>query len=396
MDIIKLSTDTIDYTQLSLGEPTKNKGNSYFSEISYQEHPLYIQTSLAKIKELRGNSSTPKYIDLYFSLDSTKKEEVMFIEKMKEFDRNLKNVIKENVDKWFENAISDDDIDYFYVNSFKHTASECILRGHINGTRDTLVFNQKQEERTLSDIKDNEIVAILEVTGIQITSTSFSLRTQIKQVMIFEKKQLTFNKCLIQAQMDSNENNIVEDLEEETIQNSENTETTLENNELVPDNTQIEDNNENEDNNHVPLPQLVEDCGEKEEIVKTNIHPENATNEIDLVEFDINSTLEIEPLEKNVQQDILTEVNLDINDSEPISLKNPNEVFYELYREARKKAKLAKRAAMIAYLEAKNIKNTYMLDDIDDSDEDSDFLDDFESEHSESDESDSENEEQTE
>jgi hypothetical protein len=394
MDIIKLSTDTIDYTQLSLGEPTKNKGNSYFSEISYQGHPLYIQTSLAKIKEIKGNSSPPKYIDLYFSLDSTKKEEVMFIEKMKEFDRNLKNVIKENVDKWFENAISDDDIDYFYVNSFKHTASECILRGHINGTRDTLVFNQKQEERTLSDIKDNEIVAILEVTGIQITSTSFSLRTQIKQVMIFEKKQLTFNKCLIQAQIECNENNIVEDLEEETNQNGENTETTLENNELVPDNTQIGDNNENEYNIHVTLPQLVEDCGGKEEFVKTNIKLENTPQSTDLVEFDINSTLEIEPLEQNVKQDILTEVNLDINDSEPISLKKPNEVFYELYREARKKAKLAKRAAMIAYLEAKNIKNTYMLDDVDDSDDDSDFLD-FESEHSEN-ESDSENEEQTE
>ena len=60
------------------------------------------------------------------------------------------------------------------------------------------------------------------------------------------------------------------------------------------------------------------------------------------------------------------EVNLDELDS--ITLKNPNEVYFELYREARNKAKQAKRSAIIAYLEAKNIKKTYMLDNLNDSD----------------------------
>ena len=68
-------------------------------------------------------------------------------------------------------------------------------------------------------------------------------------------------------------------------------------------------------------------------------------------------------------KDSLEEFSIDINqlDDEPLKLKKPNEVFYEIYREARRKAKMAKKAAMIAILEAKNIKNTYMLDDIEDS-----------------------------
>ena len=64
----------------------------------------------------------------------------------------------------------------------------------------------------------------------------------------------------------------------------------------------------------------------------------------------------------------LEEFSLDIDSLEndtPMILKKPNEVYYEIYREARRKAKIAKKAAVIAYLEAKNIKNTYMLDDID-------------------------------
>ena len=53
-------------------------------------------------------------------------------------------------------------------------------------------------------------------------------------------------------------------------------------------------------------------------------------------------------------------------------MKKPNEVYFELYREARNKAKGAKKAAIIAYLEAKNIKKIYMLDDLNDSDSDFD------------------------
>ena len=71
------------------------------------------------------------------------------------------------------------------------------------------------------------------------------------------------------------------------------------------------------------------------------------SNSFGLEEFDINSTL---------------------NSLETITLKKPNQVYYEIYKEARRKAKKAKREAIVAFLEAKNIKKTYMLDDFDESD----------------------------
>ena len=55
-----------------------------------------------------------------------------------------------------------------------------------------------------------------------------------------------------------------------------------------------------------------------------------------------------------------------------MQLKKPNQVYFELYKEARNKAKLAKKNAIIAYLEAKNIKKTYMLENLADSDSDFD------------------------
>jgi hypothetical protein len=60
---------------------------------------------------------------------------------------------------------------------------------------------------------------------------------------------------------------------------------------------------------------------------------------------------------------------------ETFQLKQRKEVYYEIYRQAVKKAKLAREMAVSAYLEAKQIKNTYMIEDLEDSDE-SDLEDD--------------------
>jgi hypothetical protein len=72
---------------------------------------------------------------------------------------------------------------------------------------------------------------------------------------------------------------------------------------------------------------------------------------------------------------MLEEVTLEIDDNiESITLKNPNEVYYEIYRAARVKAKHMRQVAVEAHLEAKEIKSKYMLSDIDDSDDDFDFI----------------------
>ena len=87
--------------------------------------------------------------------------------------------------------------------------------------------------------------------------------------------------------------------------------------------------------------------------------------------------------------------HLNISNKATITLKRPNEVYYEIYKIAKDKAKQHKKAAITHYLEAKQIKNTYHLEDLDDSDtssilDDSDNSDDSgdsdDSDDSESDE----------
>jgi hypothetical protein len=94
----------------------------------------------------------------------------------------------------------------------------------------------------------------------------------------------------------------------------------------------------------------------------------------------INLDLDIEELPTDIIEDnSLKELDIssDVNYEEPLQLKKPNQVYLELYREARSKAKIAKKNAILAYLEAKNIKKTFMIENIHDN-SDSDFDDEIE------------------
>jgi hypothetical protein len=135
-------------------------------------------------------------------------------------------------------------------------------------------------------------------------------------------------------------------------------------------------NNKQADNNHDKCNIDIDDNSDDNHNVN---HEDNInTNNEDDVDIQIEDLNEKKLDDYETNKDILKEIELDVNlenNLETFTLKKPNQVYYELYKEARNKAKIAKKAALIAYLEAKNIKKTYLLDKIDNSDGESDIDD---------------------
>jgi hypothetical protein len=88
---------------------------------------------------------------------------------------------------------------------------------------------------------------------------------------------------------------------------------------------------------------------------------------------DTNENITINTDSYNVETNMgLEEFTIDLDsltDQENVVIKKSNDVYYEMYREACRKAKIARDLALSSYLEAKRIKNTYMLEDLTDSDE---------------------------
>jgi len=85
----------------------------------------------------------------------------------------------------------------------------------------------------------------------------------------------------------------------------------------------------------------------------------------------VNTELIEKPLEEFGMQEVKLYLD-EIPENNNFSIKNKNNVYYEMYKEAKRKAKVARDLALSSYLEAKRIKNVYMLDDASDS-EDSDY-----------------------
>ena len=135
---------------------------------------------------------------------------------------------------------------------------------------------------------------------------------------------------------------------------------------------------------------IVEDVSENLVISEDKIENENINelNKVDTNDVSNNEILkfknnleevnlddlekEQEPNKEEKNKDELQEVDLTFDEEDAITLKNPNEIYLDIYRQAREKAKKAKQEAIKAYLEAKRIKELYMLEIVDSSDEDSD------------------------
>ena len=90
----------------------------------------------------------------------------------------------------------------------------------------------------------------------------------------------------------------------------------------------------------------------------------------------VNSILDYVPEEQEYLEKInndLEEVNIEPDENGSVSIKQPNEIYTEIYRAARAKGKLMRKAAIEAFLEAKKIKTQHLLDDLDSSDDDEDY-----------------------
>ena len=283
------------------------------------------------------------------------------------------------------------------------------------------VYNKKGETRDISDIKKNtKILPLVEISDIHITSTSINLYLNMTECMILNDETPKINSGNRRIQfgllsettepiaepiadnttkpIDTNiEINISEKSDDYVKQVEDNKESV----ELKPF-IEPEDENTNDSSNVIePVSDTnivtheddinEETLAETKEI--TTVNDVNDVNQIvsdNLEEFEISLNEndndendgddddgDGDNIDKtnNQEQDKygLLEINtFDLNENDSITLKKPDEVYKELYKNAITRAKKLRQVALEAYLDAKKIKAKFMLKDIYDSDDDGD------------------------
>jgi hypothetical protein len=380
MENIIEPNELFDFSKLTLAHPSGIQGGAYFTKIEYNSKPLYIQTSKSLTRQGFVKTGKKYYCDLMFDKNSE-----VLINWFENLEEKCQKLIYEKKDSWFQNSLEENDIESAFNSIIRvyKSGKYYLVRTNVKNTRTdepaVKIYNESILPLTISDVSaETNIVSILEIQGIKFTSRNFQIEIEIKQVMVLDNEPI-FNNCLIKTSKNKQELQEPKTLDN-SVKNPSNTKDDMPNNLDNIINNQIDFNESNNLNNLNNLNNSNNDPIDKLEVLETldiinhleenkkETNPDNENISLELDFEDLDETIEENPNE-------LSEVNIDNNlenSLESITLKKPNQVYFELYLEARKKAKLAKKNAILAYLEAKNIKKTYMLENINDSDSDLD------------------------
>lgn len=360
-DIIEPTID-YDFSKLYLGPPSTLAGGAYFTRLMYNTNKqLFIQTPKCLTKQGFIKSGKKVYTDLMFDNNDT-----IFINWIENLETRCQELIFSKGQNWFETKLEKDDIETAFTSAFKIFKSGKYYLLRVNVKQNIKIYDEKDQIIKSEDISpDKTIISILEIQGIKFTSRNFQIEIELKQSMIVSPDPF-LDECFIKKPIRKQpikEVTIVEETKTDIVKNlddfidktakdlTENTKS------LETEPIDLEISFDKKTESEIEMAEETNKDVEKTELEEANIV-------LDIEDLD--------PVKKNIEDpNVLKEVDLTTtleNNLETITLKKPNQVYYEIYQKAREKAKEAKKNAIIAYLEMKNIKKTYMLDDIDESD----------------------------
>lgn len=332
--------ENFDFTKLSLTPPVGIQGGAYFTKLLYNNKPLYIQSSKSQLRQGFVKSGKKYYCDLMY--DNTSNPLIHWFESLEE---NCIRLIHEKSDTWFQNALEKSDVESAFNSIIRiyKSGKFYLVRTNVKSLNSTnepavKIYNENEISIPYQDVNnENFLLSILEIQGIKFTTRNFQIEIELKQIMVLDNEPI-FDNCVIKS---------------------------------LKKNTLLENKISKELPNLVPLEETMESLDLMNSNVDSSNFPDTLlSSEIKEMEPSIDPLdLNIEELkEEEEEKEELKEINFDLPlenelvSEDSLTLKKPNQVYFELYKNARNKAKDAKKNLILAYLEAKNIKKTYMLD----------------------------------
>ena len=401
MDSILEASDNFQFSSVKLSKPKSTTGGNWLIKFGINNNPLYLQTPKCNTRNGFLKAGKRYYTDLVFSNDNDE-----FIRWMENLENMCHEHLHENRAIWFDSnlMLERHDIENYFTSPMKiyKTGKYYILRVNVEtnlGVPALTIYNENNNKVDIDTINDTQdVISILEFKGIKCSSTSFQIDIEIKQ-MVTMKPVKIFSNCVIRlpsqygTSINENitENDNQNDLDKPIIgiNNAENTELDIH----VPtlEDSGFNENNENMENseivistldnsNEIGVGSLEKDINDIQKIEtgvtstepEINDKPILENNEVTPDNLDepaniIDDTM-IEPIDTNELQEFNIDLD-DLTEDVNINIKKDKDIYYEMYREACRKAKIARDLALSSYLEAKRIKNQYMLDDLTDSDD---------------------------
>jgi arsenate reductase-like glutaredoxin family protein len=346
LEIVSARPD-FNFKTIALADPQSLNAGFYFTQLSVGEEKkaLCLQLPECLTKQGMVTVKNGKYLDLMFER-SGNDELTHWLEQL---EYTCQDIIDTKKDLWFQTELTRDDIETMMtqVTRLYQSGKYMLMRVFVETLKSgSIAYDENEIAFDLELLEPNKaVIPLIMIEGVKFSSRSFEISLKLVQVMVMghnEKKKT----CLIKRQTDLDSvaptvaPTFTSTFVEPTLMNT-----------LAP----------------TVAPPTVAPTIAPPPFASTLAPTVAPTIAPPTVAPTIAPTLV--PKENAIE-----EVNIDYAEVEEdsIFLKNPNDVYYELYKKAREKAKQCRIAAIEAYLEAKQIKTKYMLFDEEDSDDLSD------------------------
>jgi hypothetical protein len=405
------ANEDFPFGEMSLGQPQAMQGGgSWFTKLSINNSPILVQLPKCNMKNGIVKTKRVTYSDLMYS--STKYEQVLsnWVESLEE---SCQNLIDKKKHLWFSNEITRDDLETMMTSLIRlyKSGTKALMRAFFDVSRRSgnlkcHIYDENERIVDSDNIKNTSaVIPLVQIEGIKFTSRSFDIEIKIVQLMVLEEaeEEVSFTKsCMIKRDKLGQEKltleKTLEDNKSETTNSSSNSDSILETTEdenkksenivleIKNDDENTLENTENNDDIESSVDKEASNLGNTElkevsisldNLDDAIVESQDSNSEESMSSLTDTHEPDLEEISVEVKEEIspkIQEIVLDVKDNENVmTLKKPNEVYYEIYRAAREKAKHMRKVALEAYLEAKQIKTKYMLEDLDESDEEFDF-----------------------
>lgn len=383
MESIQEPNTTFPFSNLILTPPTNSSGGNHFMRFSLNDNPLYIQTPKCKTKQVAVKTTGKRaFLDLTFT-----NEHEEFIQWVENLEAHCQKFIYSKRSRWFDSTLEESDIENLFTSILKpmKMGKFYLLRANTPLATSTLkIYDENENLMSLEDLKeDTNMICILEFQGIKCSARGFQVDIEVKQILVLKPTNI-FDRCILSKKREGDSPVVVattpqsSSLESSTIDMPQIKSIIPESD--VPERiTVVMDGLDDIENTIDDTPDIG---GGSEAIGHIDIQVKE-----DTIEKSSESTLDkhkqkeseekLEDKKEASDNPDLLEIDFNLEEVPPedsVVLKQRNDVYYEMYKEALKKAKMAKDLALSSYLEAKRIKNLYMLDDLSDDSELEDFV----------------------
>lgn len=380
MDNIIEPTPSFEFSRLSCISPTSLGAGNYFIRILQRQNPFYIQPPKCATKQGILKSGKKMYTDLLF-----RHEDEPFNEFMESLETFCKNQLFHFREKWFDSSLTEPIIEDSFTPISKLYKSGKFHSVRVNiptrlGKCSLKIFDESEQEVPLEEIRDSSsLLTILEIQGIRCSSRTFQLDIEVKQMMVLKPVEL-FETCLFSKKP--------------AIENSPPVDTkTVEESVVIDEPKMIKEEQIQQEKESIQEDQEEENkedtivLEQEEEALESDVERtvEEKPDETEFISTEENDIQSVESEENTLAKKLegIDEINIGLptegEESETITLKKRNHVYFTMYKEAKRKARAARDLAISHYLEAKKIRYSHLNDqsdsDGDDDDEEEDILD---------------------